>query len=126
MTVCKYCDTDRPEAQFQKAGLLKKTGEPYKRLKCTVCKMADQRRRVAKHLNEVREYKALHGCATCGFQDVRALQLHHRVAEDKEDSVVQGVLLGWSLKKIEAELKKCVVLCANCHSILHWDERNRV
>jgi predicted HNH restriction endonuclease len=29
-----------------------------------------------------------------------------------------------SKEKILLEISKCKVLCANCHRILHWKERN--
>lgn len=29
----------------------------------------------------------------------------------------------WSLRRVLNEVLKCVVLCANCHSKVHWEER---
>jgi len=32
---------------------------------------------------------------------------------------------GYSLKRIALEIAKCIVLCANCHRIVHWDEEHK-
>jgi hypothetical protein len=58
-------------------------------------------------------------CRGCGFSSpVDALEFHHRDAHTKEFGIsVDGVPRGWG--KIEAELAKCVLLCANCHRETH-------
>lgn len=59
-------------------------------------------------------------CVICGYNKCRdALDLHHINPEEKEFNI--GDLRKKSLKwaKIEAELRKCTVLCSNCHRELH-------
>jgi hypothetical protein len=61
--------------------------------------------------------KSILGCQRCGYnEDPRALHFHHRDPEDKEFS------LSWAGSsadaRIQAEIEKCDVLCANCHAVV--------
>jgi hypothetical protein len=57
------------------------------------------------------------GCSKCGFQNVLALQFHHLNPKTKKFNIAN--FRTYSLKRIKEEIDKCVVLCANCHLILH-------
>jgi predicted PolB exonuclease-like 3'-5' exonuclease len=59
----------------------------------------------------------------CGNDNVRVLDFHHLDKSKKEISVFQIVYKGWGKERILQEIAKCEVLCANCHRILHWEER---
>jgi hypothetical protein len=61
-------------------------------------------------------------CVDCGNTDSRVLDFHH--LRDKIKAVAVMRTAGWSKKRILAEIKKCIVLCANCHRIRHWKEYN--
>ena len=62
-------------------------------------------------------------CVECGMNHIACLHFHHLDPKKKESSLAKVARKGWSIKKIEQEISKCKVLCANCHSILHWEER---
>lgn len=64
-------------------------------------------------------------CVDCGEQHPATLQFHHLNAEDKMFNVGDAVRDGISLDKIKKEIEKCIVLCANCHSIRHFNMRNK-
>lgn len=50
----------------------------------------------------------------CGESDPIALQLDHRDPAQKEHNV--SALMAWApLERVQAEVAKCDVLCANCH-----------
>lgn len=53
-------------------------------------------------------------CADCEYADPRVLQFDH--LGDKEYTVTQ-MLRDYSLERIQAEVLKCEVVCANCHQI---------
>ncbi len=55
-------------------------------------------------------------CQRCGYNKcLRALQFHHVDSSSKEFGIAdKGVTRAWS--KVVEELKKCVLLCANCHA----------
>lgn len=60
--------------------------------------------------------KALKKCADCGFSDPRALDFDH--LGDKTMNVTDMAYgKGWGLERIKQEIRKCEVVCANCHRI---------
>jgi predicted HNH restriction endonuclease len=63
-------------------------------------------------------------CAQCGMDHPGCLVFHHRNPADKKFSIQNAVARKVPKDQIIAEIAKCDILCANCHSILHWDERN--
>ena len=67
------------------------------------------------------EYKSTLKCEKCGMDHPAVLDFHHKNAKEKDRSIAQGVgTFGWSIGRIQKEISKCVVLCANCHRIEHW------
>lgn len=65
-------------------------------------------------------YKKNLKCEKCGFNHPAALDFHHTNPSEKEFSISQLKHFG-SKEKLMKELEKCVVLCANCHRIHHYD-----
>ena len=63
-------------------------------------------------------------CARCGFSHPAAIQFHHRNPREKDMEIYTAVRKGWGKERILRELEKCEPLCANCHFILHWEERH--
>jgi len=61
-------------------------------------------------------------CADCGNNDKRVLDFHH--LNEKTKGVATLRVAGYSRDRIVKEIKKCIVLCANCHRIKHWDEQH--
>lgn len=64
-------------------------------------------------------------CTKCGLEyDGRnggAFQFHHRDPSGKDFNISKG-LDGYSIEDLIDEAKKCDLLCANCHFILHMGE----
>ncbi len=67
----------------------------------------------------IHQYKSEQSCKECGISHPAVLDFHHRDGEKKKFSISQCKDSG--LKRIKAEIKKCDVLCANCHRLLHWE-----
>lgn len=57
-------------------------------------------------------------CQICGYnRAITALDLHHLNPEDKEFSI--GTILNKDWELINAEIQKCILVCANCHREIH-------
>lgn len=57
-------------------------------------------------------------CQCCGYnKSIRALHFHHVDASTKKFSISSGVTRNW--EDTLYELRKCVLVCANCHMEIH-------
>jgi hypothetical protein len=63
----------------------------------------------------VYDYLRTHPCIDCGESDPVVLEFDHKAGEVKVESVCILVAHNFSWNKIETEIKKCEVRCANCH-----------
>lgn len=66
----------------------------------------------------LREYKSRLVCS-CGEDHIACLEFHHPDPAEKEIAVSQAITDGWSRERVLQEIKKCIVLCANCHRKIH-------
>ena len=76
----------------------------------------------AKHKQKWQEYKQTLSCTKCGFSHAAALDFHHIDPSLKEGNIHRYVANA-QFKKAYEEIKKCIVLCANCHRIHHYEEK---
>lgn len=87
--------------------------------------MVDRNARRASIWKTVQEYKAALGCSECGYnKHPVALQFHHHNG-NKKANISDLIRSDYSIKTIWKEINKCVILCANCHSIASHSERNQ-
>jgi hypothetical protein len=64
-------------------------------------------------------------CKHCGFKHPGVIDFHHRDPALKDTEVATMVADKRSKEAILKEIEKCDPLCANCHRILHWNERQK-
>ncbi|MCU4743177.1 homing endonuclease associated repeat-containing protein [Natronoglomus mannanivorans] len=62
------------------------------------------------------------GCTRCDETNPVCLDFHHVDEEEKEMAVGKMIAFGYAKERIEDEIEKCIVLCANCHRKEHYDE----
>lgn len=71
------------------------------------------------------EYKNIFLCEECGYSGgtgFRALDFHHKNADDKNFCVSEEVCKRKKIiDYILEEVDKCSVICRNCHSLKHFD-----
>jgi hypothetical protein len=78
------------------------------------------RNRKRKMKDKIIEIKKNSKCIRCGFDDARALQFHHINPSDKLFAIGNRYMAyTWDI--IQKEIDKCEILCANCHSIEHYE-----
>ena len=62
-------------------------------------------------------------CTHCGENHPATLDFHH-VDPSKKESVVSELVSKGCYKAAKLEVEKCIVLCANCHRIHHYNENS--
>ena len=62
-------------------------------------------------------------CTKCEQNHPAALDFHHTDPSEKENLVSKLVSSGCFAAAME-EVQKCIVLCANCHRIHHYEENS--
>jgi hypothetical protein len=70
--------------------------------------------------------KKLGGCClNCGYnKNLSALVLHHKKPEKKNFQLDMRSLSNRKQSRIDNELKKCILVCRNCHAELHNPKHN--
>ena len=59
-------------------------------------------------------------CQFCGYNKCQAaLHFHHVDPTTKNFGISEAISDGYPKEEIEAEIKKCVLICANCHVEIH-------
>ena len=56
-------------------------------------------------------------CCKCGNDNIFQLEFHHEDRFVKENNINTLKNMRWSL--VEKEIKKCELLCSNCHYKIH-------
>ena len=78
-----------------------------------------------KHLSRWKLFKSKVACAHCGFSHPAAIDFHH-VVRDETHRAINFLIRRGQFAAAYDELKKCILLCANCHRILHYNENKSV
>ena len=126
---CSKCNTSRPLSEFGRKrngyqSFCRPCNREYQRqhyidnsetYKKRMREVADARK------DEVRnwawDYLAQAGCKDCGIKDPRVLDFDHRNPATKSFTVSRFLNGSHTLKRIQVEVAKCDVRCANCHRL---------
>ena len=131
MKICTKCKKQKEESEF--AWKLKAKNKlqshckecqntlvyDYKNYKAYYIANARKQNKKIKARNRqwIYQYKLSHPCK-CGESDPACLDFHH-AGDNKEKNVSILVNSSSSIKTIENEINKCIVLCSNCHRKKH-------
>lgn len=124
MKFCKECKKNLHDGCFDKRGGNRKDSQ----YTCRICSRL--RLRIHRKLirDKVNRWKVNLGCSMCGFKGQHfQLDLDHvdpKTKRNKNNS--RAYEPSWRWVRVEEELSKCVVLCANCHRLKTFtnDEHN--
>ena len=79
-------------------------------------KSCQDKTRTKERQNWLNEEKKKHGCAICGYNcNPAALEFHHINPKTKTHEIAAK----YAIKNNTEEMKKCIILCANCHREIH-------
>lgn len=111
MKQCIECKEYKPLTSFYKK-TTSHTTQHYMSW-CKPCHSARRSNRTSE--NKLRAIEYMGGrCQQCGYDRcAQALEFHHIDPELKTSNFTNLKCWGWD--KLQAELDKCVMLCANCH-----------
>ena len=68
------------------------------------------------------EFKGSLSCEMCGESHISTFDFHH-IEKHPDNRAVNRLVSDYNFKEAYEEIKKCMVLCANCHRKLHHQER---
>jgi hypothetical protein len=132
--ICNGCNTEKNLSEFYFQNC-KRVGHKVISSQCKLCikskakiyainnksKRRTNERNTAKRFHIfIHNYYKTHPCVDCGNTDPRVLQFDH-VRGEKIRAV--STMRDFSLKKVEEEIAKCEIRCANCHSIKTANEQ---
>lgn len=107
-TMCKECRKEYHKEHYNK------NSEKYKQ-------NAKQNRQQI--VNFVNRYKQITGCKKCTEKRFWVLEFHHRDKDEKSDDINNIIKFSGSLRLVKEEIRKCDILCSNCHKDFHYNER---
>lgn len=109
---CKYCNKDFKKRSNKKY-CSRECKEKYNRLK----KYLEKKKFIL-------DYKENKKCSVCGWNKFTPILEFHHKDKNKKDYEISKLCLRGSrnYKRLNEEMKKCVLLCPNCHKELHYRE----
>ena len=74
---------------------------------------------------KIDKYKLELGCSKCGYNKCAgALHFHHIDRTTKDFEISMATSGSYSKEKLDKEINKCILVCANCHAEIEEEENN--
>lgn len=133
--ICRTCKLEKNQSDFPK-DKTRKTGyrleckkchntfraEKYKtdpKYKIGVRKRTNKRRK--KNFRFLQTLKRMYNCEICGENNHLCLDFHHKDPATKIGNI-RNVANDFTLERLKQEIRKCILLCSNCHRCQHINE----
>ena len=124
--ICKKCGIEKPIERYG-SWVRKDRGTVAVKATCKDCAAEYGRSRKQANVANSKAYRERKRakiqaqktpCIVCGFdKHPEAIDFHHINQSNKSFAVAEMMGKSWNL--IQAEIDKCVCLCANCHRLHH-------
>lgn len=123
---CVRCNKDLPLSYYFKTGRINNTtGKDIIRASCKSCVRKVKQARNRNIRAWLNQFKANAECQSCGYSQqthpnfcTQAIEFHH-TKNDKSFNIGDATGRGFSIKAIEKEINKCIILCTRCHVETH-------
>lgn len=130
MKTCTRCKRAKELSEFHKRSVSKDGLQPH----CKVCEKEKHRSQylvakdkiIARTLSRrslivarYNEWRSNQSCSICSEDDEACLDMHHLDPNEKEYSLGQLARDSFDSSMWHAEMKKCIIVCANCHRKIH-------
>lgn len=79
-----------------------------------------RQKRIPENIDFCKEFVGsikVRGCYICGEKTICCLVFHHKDPEQKIDAISQ--MLNTDIELVKTEMRKCILLCRNCHAKIH-------
>lgn len=113
--VCTKCKRELPIENFHWRDKAKGT----RRSECKDCHNAYMKNVYKDKKDTLQDLKSELKCAKCGENRGYVLDFHHRDPSTKGATIARMTSNNYTLDRVQKEIEKCVVLCANCHREFH-------
>lgn len=81
-------------------------------------KVNNDKEKIRKKLRRIKRKSC---CKICGESHPACLEFHHKDSTIKNGEI-SSMISKYTEAEIMVELENCIVLCANCHRKVHWEE----
>ena len=118
--ICTKCGIEKPITEFN----WRNKAQGTHRSECKTCHnnyMKDAYKKKRETIGEIKQELA---CAKCGYNEYpTALDFHHLDPTQKDTTIARMLANRYTLDRVYEEIEKCVCLCANCHRVFHFLEK---
>ena len=114
--ICTKCGKEFPIEDFNWRNKEKGT----RRSECKTCHTDFMKEVYENKKKTVSEIKKNLKCAKCGEEREYCLDFHHIDPNEKDNTIARMTSNNYRLDTVLNEIKKCIVLCSNCHREFHY------
>lgn len=118
---CNICGKIYPEEDFN----FRDKKNNIRRNDCKYCHSQTVKNRYVKNKQYLDNIKSLGKCEKCGYNRCVEVLDYHHIDPLTKVGEVSDLVTKYNIQSALEEIKKCVLLCSNCHREYHFLERKK-